>query len=227
MRKLFVAIATVIATAAVATLPAGTTVAAADPPAGSKAGMSKASGDPTTRSAALSWRAVEFHNTGDECVAAGAQGRQAGRWLSYRCVGAQLQILEVFITLSVTGAIRNADGRCLDIPGGDDDNGTSVRLINCNGTSAQRWTFEGTGLDNIRALGQKCIDVQGGGTGNGNRVQIWTCNTTAAQDWLLPSDGNQFWMRNPQSGRCLAANGDGAGITDCASGGQFWTIIPG
>jgi hypothetical protein len=58
-------------------------------------------------------------------------------------------------------------------------------------------------------------------------VQIWTCNTTAAQDWLLPSDGNSFWLRNPQSGRCLAANGDGAVITDCAAGGQLWTIIPG
>lgn len=144
IRKLFA----VIAMAAAAVLTAGNTVAAAGAPAEPK-------GDdiPRIQSAFLRWnQTLLFYNSVAECEAGGAQGRQAGRWLAYRCVvnpGIQLETLAVFVDLGVTGAIRNADGRCLDIPGGDDDNGTSVRLINCNRTAAQRWTFEGTGLDNI------------------------------------------------------------------------------
>ncbi|UCN14346.1 lectin [Cellulomonas iranensis] len=101
-----------------------------------------------------------------------------------------------------TGTIR-ADGRlCLDVPWGQTHDGNPAQIATCNGGAAQQWTRGADGT--VRALG-RCLDVAGGGTADGTRVQLWTCNGTAAQRWTY--DAQTQTLRNPQSGRCLDADG--------------------
>src|SRR5437016_1346896 len=65
---------------------------------------------------------------------------------------------------AATGAITGFGGKCVDVSGANNANGTRVQLWTCNGTNAQSWTLGTDGT--IRALG-KCLDVSGGSTTNG------------------------------------------------------------
>ena len=123
-----------------------------------------------------------------------------------------------------TGQITGNGSKCVDVNGSNTADGTHVQLYTCNGTGAQKWTWN-TGDSTVRALG-KCMDISGGGTANGTKVQLWTCNGTGAQVWQSRSDGSLF---NPQSGRCLddpaqnTTNGTQLQIYDCnGTVAQVW-----
>ena len=123
-----------------------------------------------------------------------------------------------------TGQITGNGGKCVDVAAASTADGTHVQLFTCNGTNAQRWTWN-TGDSTVRALG-KCMDVSGAGTANGTKVQLWTCNGTGAQVWQARSDGSLF---NPNSGRCLddpaanTADGTQLQIFDCnRTAAQVW-----
>ncbi|MET7337066.1 family 16 glycosylhydrolase [Nonomuraea sp. NPDC005650] len=123
------------------------------------------------------------------------------------------------------GQITGIGGKCVDVAGAATANGTAVQLYDCNGTSAQSWTWNGDG--SVRALG-KCMDVTGAATANGTKVQLYDCNGTGAQQWTYDSGTRR--IVNPQSGRCLdatdasSANGTRLQIWDCAgSANQQWT----
>ena len=123
-----------------------------------------------------------------------------------------------------TGQITGNGGKCVDVAGSNTADGTHVQLYTCNGTNAQKWTWN-SGDSTIRALG-KCMDVAGGGTANATKVQLWTCNGTGAQVWQVRADGS---ILNPQSGRCLddpaqnTANGTQLQIWDCnGTVAQVW-----
>ncbi len=126
-----------------------------------------------------------------------------------------------------TGTIRIANGYCLDVPWGQTHDGNRVQIVPCNGNVAQSWTRGSDGT--IRALG-KCLDVSGSGTANGTAVQLWTCNGTGAQKWAY--DAGSRTLRNPQSGKCLDAEGGNPlyegqrfVIWDChGSTNQQWTF---
>lgn len=126
-----------------------------------------------------------------------------------------------------TGTIRVADSLCLDVPWGQTHNGNRIQVVNCNGNAAQSWTRGADGT--IRALG-KCLDVADGGTANGTAVQLWDCNGTGAQRWTY--DTGSKVLSNPQSGRCLDAEGgtpvhDGQKVLiwDChGAPNQQWTF---
>jgi beta-glucanase (GH16 family) len=123
-----------------------------------------------------------------------------------------------------TGQITGNGGKCVDVAAASTADGTHVQLFACNGTNAQRWTWN-TGDSTVRALG-KCMDVTSAGTANGTKVQLWTCNGTGAQVWQSRSDGS---LLNPQSGRCLddpasnTADGTQLQIWDCnGTAAQVW-----
>ncbi|MGW4942056.1 ricin-type beta-trefoil lectin domain protein [Actinoplanes sp. NPDC004185] len=116
-------------------------------------------------------------------------------------------------------------GRCLDVPGGSQTNGTLPALWDCNGGSNQKWTS--TAATELRTPGGKCLDAAGGATANGTAVQIWDCNGGANQQWRPASDGAIVGVA---SGRCLdvtgaaTANGSPVAIWDCNGGSnQKWT----
>ncbi|MGW7654668.1 family 16 glycosylhydrolase, partial [Streptomyces tendae] len=99
------------------------------------------------------------------------------------------------------GAITGVGGKCVDVAGANNANGTAVQLYDCNGTAAQQWTVGSDGT--IRALG-KCLDVASGGTADGTLVQLWDCNGSAAQQWAVPAARD---IVNPQANKCLDATG--------------------
>ncbi len=117
-------------------------------------------------------------------------------------------------------------GKCLDVKGGSDTNGTRVEIWGCNRTDAQSWTANADGT--LRAVG-KCLDVTNNGTANGAKLELWDCNGGSNQQWQPTGVG----YRNPASGRCLddpgwnASDGTQLDIWDCDSGAnQQWTPSP-
>jgi glucose/arabinose dehydrogenase len=133
-----------------------------------------------------------------------------------------------FATSTRSGAVQGVNGKCLDVDGGQNADGTKIQLWTCNGTGAQNWTVGAAGTTGtFTALG-KCLDVSGGGSADGTVVQLWTCNGSGAQKWAPQSDGT---VRNPQSGKCLDASGgtwnDGTQVHlwTCHTGpNQKWTL---
>ncbi|MBE7162803.1 MAG: ricin-type beta-trefoil lectin domain protein [Williamsia herbipolensis] len=75
-------------------------------------------------------------------------------------------------------------GRCLDIAGGANANGTKLQLANCSGGGYQNWVAQSNGSMRNPTTG-RCIDSPSGATANGTRLQIYDCNGTAAQHFVL------------------------------------------
>jgi endo-1,4-beta-xylanase len=111
-----------------------------------------------------------------------------------------------------TRIVGAQSGRCVDVPGASQNNGTRVQLYDCNGQSNQAWTL--TSSKQLTVYGSRCLDAAG--TGNGAAVQIYACNSQANQQWNVNSNGT---ISNAQSGRCLDVWGTGNGqqiqLYDC------------
>jgi hypothetical protein len=126
----------------------------------------------------------------------------------------------------VTGAVRGAgSGRCLDVPGQSQTDGTLLQIYDCWGGANQQWTSTASGQ--LTVYGSKCLDVPNHARTAGTRVQIWTCSGGANQQWRLNSDGSVVGV---ESGLCLdvtgggTANGTAVEIWTCDGGSnQKWT----
>ncbi|WP_225847776.1 ricin-type beta-trefoil lectin domain protein [Streptomyces sp. HPF1205] len=124
-------------------------------------------------------------------------------------------------TSTIKGA---ASGRCVDVPGLSQTNGTQLQLWDCNGGSNQ--SFTSTSSKQLQVYGTKCLDAAG--TNAGAKVQIWDCNGGANQQWNINGDGT---ITGVQSGLCLDAANAGTGngtllqVWTCNGGGnQKWTV---
>jgi hypothetical protein len=116
-------------------------------------------------------------------------------------------------------------GRCLDVPGQSETNGTQLDIWDCNGGANQAWTY--TSGKQLQVYGSKCLDASGQGTGDGTVVDAYTCNGGANQQWNVNSDGT---ITGVQSGKCLdvvgqgTANGTKVDLYTCNGGSnQKWT----
>ncbi|MET8053641.1 lectin [Streptosporangium sp. NPDC005286] len=78
-------------------------------------------------------------------------------------------------------------GRCLDVTGASQANGTPVVIWDCNGQNNQQWTPTPAG--ELRVYGNKCLDVNNNGTADGTGVLIWDCNSQNNQKWRFNTDG--------------------------------------
>jgi hypothetical protein len=118
-----------------------------------------------------------------------------------------------------------ASGRCLDVPGQVETNGTRVEIWDCNGGANQQWTQPSNGA--LQVYGTKCLDVLNQATTAGSPVAIWDCNGGANQRWTFNADGT---IVGAQSGLCLDVTGQATGngtlieIWTCNGGGnQTWS----
>jgi ricin-type beta-trefoil lectin protein/glycosyl hydrolase family 95 len=126
----------------------------------------------------------------------------------------------------VTGQLRGVgSGRCLDVPGQSQSDGTLLQIWDCTGGANQQWTFTSSGA--LTVYGTKCLDVPNHQTSAGTRVEIWTCNGGSNQQWRVNSDGSVVGV---ESGLCLdvtgagTANGTAVEIWTCTGGSnQKWT----
>ncbi|MDT5043664.1 MAG: hypothetical protein QOE51_4649 [Actinoplanes sp.] len=88
-------------------------------------------------------------------------------------------------------------GRCIDIPGGNTSDGTGLQMWDCNGSAAQKWTFNSDGT--LRAMG-KCMDPAWGSAARGTKIQLVTCNGNPVQRFTLTGAGD---LLNISSNRCV------------------------
>ena len=126
-------------------------------------------------------------------------------------------------TGGATSLISDWNGKCIDVPASNFVDGALLQAWTCNGTNAQKFTFNGTALASQNG---KCVDVAAGSTASGAAVQLYTCNGTGAQQFVLSSAGD---LVNVQANKCIDItdwNGnDGAKliIWDCAgTANQKW-----
>jgi len=125
----------------------------------------------------------------------------------------------------VTGALIGVQsGRCLDVPGQTQTNGTQVEIWDCNGGANQNWAQQSDGT--LHVYGTKCLEVAGHATAAGSPVSIFDCNAGANQQWTANADGT---IRGVESGLCLdvtgasTANGPLIEIWTCNAGdNQKW-----
>ncbi|MEU0088735.1 non-reducing end alpha-L-arabinofuranosidase family hydrolase [Streptomyces sp. NPDC006274] len=132
---------------------------------------------------------------------------------------------------ATSGALRGVgSGRCLDVPGASETNGTYLQIYDCWSGTNQQWTL--TDSSQLTVYGSKCLDVPGHATASGTRVQIWSCSGGANQQWRVNADGTIVGV---ESGLCLnvmgsgTANGTAVEIRTCNGGSsQKWTgLSPG
>ncbi|MFI8008213.1 RICIN domain-containing protein [Streptomyces sp. NPDC086010] len=113
-------------------------------------------------------------------------------------------------------------GACLTAGEAIGGGGTSVLPAPCDGSAAQTWYLTSDGALRSGA-GDWCLDVVDARLDRGAPVQLFACNTTPAQVWVHDASRR---LVNPQSGRCLDA--DGMTLQDCTGGaGQRWRMPTG
>nr|WP_229806086.1 lectin [Microbispora rosea] len=125
-----------------------------------------------------------------------------------------------------TGALKGVgSGRCLDVTGASQANGTEVVIWDCHGQANQQWTYTSAG--ELRVYGNKCLDVYDRGTADGTPVIIWDCNGQDNQKWRFNPDGT---ITAVGADKCLdvadygTANGSKVHIWTCHGGtNQRWT----
>ncbi|WP_031004140.1 non-reducing end alpha-L-arabinofuranosidase family hydrolase [Streptomyces sp. NRRL F-5727] len=157
--------------------------------------------------------------------------RRGHRFLALPAVLAALVSLAATLVAApahaaTSGALRGVgSGRCLDVPGAGQADGTNLQIWDCHGGTNQRWTL--TDDNRLTVYGDKCLDVPGHATTAGTRVQIYTCNGGANQQWRVNADGTIVGV---QSGLCLdvsggaTANGTAVQLWNCHGGAnQKWT----
>ncbi|MFI8531275.1 PHB depolymerase family esterase [Streptomyces aquilus] len=127
---------------------------------------------------------------------------------------------------TTTGPLHaTGSGKCLDVPGFSQTNGTQTQIWDCNGGTNQTWTRTSTKQLTVYG-GAKCLDATG--TAAGTEVVIWDCNGGTNQQWNINSDGT---VTGVQSGLCLdvsggaTANGTAVQLWNCnGAGNQRWGL---
>ncbi|MGP3929443.1 glycoside hydrolase family 27 protein [Nonomuraea sp. KM88] len=116
-------------------------------------------------------------------------------------------------------------GRCLDVNGASQANGTQVVIWDCHQQNNQQWTSTTAG--ELRVYGNKCLDVNNAATADGTSVIIWDCNGQSNQQWRFNTDGS---ITAVGAGKCLdvagnaTANGTRLQIWTCTgASNQRWT----
>lgn len=96
--------------------------------------------------------------------------------------------------------IIGINNRCLDVRNGQDADGVTVQIFDCNGTPSQDWEIDDAD-STIRVFQfSKCLDVESGSQDDGAPVQINDCRNTESQVWNLNNAGD---IVNTFSNNCL------------------------
>src|SRR6266511_506730 len=144
--------------------------------------------------------------------------------LSVATAGAVVVTAAVILMRPAEAAITSSQlvnpisGKCLDVTGNSNANGTQVEIWTCktSGADNQKWTLTSDSTI-VGVQSGKCLDIFGNGTANGTVVQLWTCKT--------PGNNNQRWVPNGSSGGGPTADELLAKVTSCSqiSNGKYKT----
>jgi len=92
---------------------------------------------------------------------------------------------------------------CVDLPGGNTENGQSLWLWECGGWESQRWRFDNSQI-RYAPDESKCIDA--GDMSDGSSMFVWDCNGSPQQAWDFDSDASTAFLQD--AGICLDFYGD-------------------
>ncbi|OLZ64969.1 hypothetical protein AV521_34010 [Streptomyces sp. IMTB 2501] len=129
--------------------------------------------------------------------------------------------------------IKNAaSGKCLEIPGGHDENGAPAQQWTCNGGDNQKWTGtqrtygDGTvGWLYTNDESGKCLEVADWSGSAGAALRVWDCHAGDNQWWDDVSYSTGFAMINDNSR--LAADMPGSSQADGTQAVQWYPKIEG
>ncbi len=124
-----------------------------------------------------------------------------GQTRIWDCNGSSAQQWNIAVA-TPTGSIS-----AVSLPNKCAENRNGKIVVGTCGADGQEWTVVPVGGNVVLTVGGgACMDVTSSGTTNGTPIQSFRCNGTLAQQWTVISSG---LLRNPNSGRCLAANDSG------------------
>jgi non-reducing end alpha-L-arabinofuranosidase len=107
-------------------------------------------------------------------------------------------------------------GKCLDVAGAAQTNGTIADIFACSGGTNQTWTRASASQLTVYS-GTKCLDAFDNQTSPGTKVEIWSCNGGANQQWTINSNGT---ITGVESGLCLDVTG---ASTAAGAAVELWT----
>lgn len=117
-------------------------------------------------------------------------------------------------------------GKCLNVKGGGEANGTPVQQYRCVGAANERWRAVPQDDGTYQLVGEqswKCLNVPGLNTADSVPVEQYACVAGAAfEKWtptLVPGTRNQYTLVAKHSGKCL--NVKGASLADSAVVQQY------
>ncbi|CAN5475746.1 hypothetical protein BH11PSE11_BH11PSE11_21250 [soil metagenome] len=169
---------------------------------------------------AQQWKTTTAHEVrnplANKCMAVGNGGASVdgAPVVEWTCGGQPDQKWNFFNMEIVAGN----SGKCVDVPNSNYADGQALQLFDCNGTAAQKITFE-TATGEIKSANGKCVDVAASNSNNGTVVQLWTCNGSAAQRWI---PGNGGFRTALNTNRCMDLSGNG---TTNGTRVQIWDCI--
>lgn len=148
-------------------------------------------------------------------------------------------------TSSVPAALSTCTGtlswstnpnQCLDVSGGQSNNGNPIQLWDCQAGNANQQLVlprNGTGPIRWSANPSKCLDVTTGLNVNGNKIQLWDCQASQASQqftFVATAGGAGTWRWAAFPAKCLdvtdgsATNGNKIQVWDCfSSANQVFT----
>jgi len=132
----------------------------------------------------------------------------------------------------------SANGKCLDVGGGQALNGAPVQLWTCLQNSNQRWNTQLSvpWTSNLHFIGDHgspsetmmCLDVPGANLVAGQTMWIWECSSVPTQGWIQ-AENSAFMLRVDDQEWCLERPDDNDGslpvIQPCSdSPQQEWWV---
>ncbi|MGW0931094.1 ricin-type beta-trefoil lectin domain protein [Streptomyces sp. NPDC002644] len=84
-------------------------------------------------------------------------------------------------TFRSDGTIR-AQGRCMDVAWGAQENGTVIQVADCSGNPAQQFRLNAVG-DLVAGIAGKCVDILENRTADGSPAHLWSCFGAPNQKW--------------------------------------------
>lgn len=94
------------------------------------------------------------------------------------------------------------NNRCLTVAQGNTGNGAGLMMLDCTGSSAQRWSWSGENLKSD--VSGRCLDVAFGNGDNGAMLNMFDCQSSwKQQQWHW--NGNE--LRNRINEKCLTIPG--------------------
>jgi alpha-tubulin suppressor-like RCC1 family protein len=132
--------------------------------------------------------------------------------------------------LGTASPVSSSSGKCIDNPNNSSTDGTALRILDCNNSTAQmlEWAENGSLIFRPDSLTVKCMDNANASTANGNAIRLWTCNGTIAQKWTMNNVGQ---IENGVAGKCLdnpgntATSGTLLQLYDCSTAaGDVWSL---